>query len=177
MRFRLMMCTVPLCSAKHSERLRYFVLDTSGKICYVTIIKILLKINLPYKTILQMNLYIIFLVTITLVSAKISVKKSEKTKWYNAKKEMPKRAVNLKKICDKYRRDPDFSELYKEVSDPSQNYVQNWASKLFLCVPAENGALTWNRFFRELHNYDLKVQYKGGLIQKDIFNLVQSLKK
>ena len=121
-----------------------------------------------------MNLFSVFLVTITLVSAKISVKK---TKWYNAEKEMPKRAANLKKICDKYRRNPDFSELYKEVSDPSQNYVQNWASKLFLCVPAENGALTWNRFFRELHNYDLKVQYKGGLIQKDIFNLVQSSKK
>ena len=104
-----------------------------------------------------MNFFSVFLVTITLVSAKISVKKSEKTKWYNVEKEMPKRAANLKKICDKHRRDPDFSELYKEVSDPSQNYVQNWASKLFLCVPAENGALTWNRFFRELHNYDLKV--------------------
>ena len=108
-----------------------------------------------------MNFFILFLVTITLVSAKKSVKKSEKTKWYNAEKEMPKRAANLKKICDKYRRNPDFSELYKEVSDPSQNYVQNWASKLFLCVPAENGALTWNRFFRELHNYDLKVQYNN----------------
>ena len=124
-----------------------------------------------------MNFFSMVLVTITLVSAKISVKKSEKTKWYNVEKEMPKRAANLKKICDKHRRDPDFSDLYKEISDPSQNYVQNWASKLFLCVPAENGALTWNRFFRELHNYDLKVKYKGGLIQKEIFNLVQSSKK
>ena len=34
---------------------------------------------------------------------------------------------------------------------------------MFLCVPAENGALTWNRFFRELHNYDLKVKGNSNL--------------
>ena len=76
---------------------------------------------------------------------------------YNAKEEIDKRVKNLKRICDKYHENQKFSDLYEDVQDPTKNYVQNWASKLFMCVPAENGALSWNRFFRELHNFDLKV--------------------
>ena len=79
---------------------------------------------------------------------------------YNAKEEIDKRVKNLKQICDKYRDNQKFSDLYEDVKDPTKNYVQNWASKLFMCVPAENGALSWNRFFRELHNFDLKVLSK-----------------
>ena len=76
---------------------------------------------------------------------------------YDASKEITKRTLNVKSVCDKYRNNPKFEALYQTVPDPSKNYVQNWASKFFICVPAENGAVMWNRFFRQVHNFDLKV--------------------
>ena len=93
----------------------------------------------------------IIVLIITIISKGLTLK-------YNTKKEMDKRVINLKHKCDKYRKNAIFSELFEDVSDPSENYVQNWASKLFMCIPAENGALSWNRFFRHIHNFDLKVK-------------------
>lgn len=94
----------------------------------------------------------IFFVNLTL----ILVLKATNVKTYDAEKEIKERTQRLKKVCDKYRANPDYASLYETISDPSKNYVQNWAVKLFMCVPAENGAIIWNRFFRQIHNYDLK---------------------
>ena len=77
---------------------------------------------------------------------------------YNAKLEISKRVKYLHKTCETYRNNPKYQHLLEDkVNDPSAHYVQNWATKLFMCVPSENGAIPWNRFFREVHNYDLKV--------------------
>ena len=75
---------------------------------------------------------------------------------YDAAKEIKQRVDHLLKTCENYRR-KEISTYHPRNDDPSANYVQNWASKFFVCVPAENGAVLWNRFFRQMHNYDLKV--------------------
>lgn len=75
---------------------------------------------------------------------------------YDAAKEINRRVDHLMKTCENYRR-KETSTDHPRNDDPSANYVQNWASKFFVCVPAENGAVLWNRFFRQMHNYDLKV--------------------
>ena len=79
---------------------------------------------------------------------------------YDAKTSINRRVWHLKTVCDKYRNKNTYAEyqaLFAEVKDPSANYVQNVASRFFVCVPPENGALYWNRFFRHIHNFDLKV--------------------
>jgi hypothetical protein len=77
--------------------------------------------------------------------------------FYDPEIEIAKRVRHLRKICDKYKAETPNSILFEEHTDPSANYVQNWAQKFFVCVPAEVGGLVWNRLFRQLHNYDLKV--------------------
>ena len=78
---------------------------------------------------------------------------------YDAKSTIENRVKHLKKVCDRYRNQHTYehSALFDEIKDPSANYVQNIASKFFICVPPENGAIYWNRYFRQIHNYDLKV--------------------
>ena len=68
-----------------------------------------------------------------------------------------KRVEHLRQTCETYRRDNPKVLEQENIADPSANYVQNWATKFFICVPSENGAIPWNRFFRQIHNYDLKV--------------------
>ena len=78
---------------------------------------------------------------------------------YDAKSTIENRVKHLKQVCDRYRNEHTYehSALFDEIKDPSANYVQNIASKFFICVPPENGAIYWNRYFRQIHNYDLKV--------------------
>ena len=85
---------------------------------------------------------------------------------YDPKSAIEKRIRHLKTVCDKYRSLSRYSDrrkiqqhgsLFDEVKDPSANYIQNIASKFFICVPPDNGALAWNRFLRQVHNFDLKV--------------------
>ena len=77
-------------------------------------------------------------------------------KFYDSKEAMPKRVEHLRQTCEKYRHEQQLL-LDENIADPSANYVQNWATKFFICVPSENGAIPWNRFFRKIHNFDLKV--------------------
>ena len=84
---------------------------------------------------------------------------------YDPKSAIEQRIRHLKTVCDKYRTLSRYSDrrkvqhgnLFDEVKDPSANYIQNIASKFFICVPPDNGALAWNRFLRQVHNFDLKV--------------------
>ena len=76
---------------------------------------------------------------------------------YNPKLEITKRVEHLRQTCETYRRDNPKVLEQENIADPSANYVQNWATKFFICVPSENGAIPWNRFFRKIHNFDLKV--------------------
>ena len=76
-------------------------------------------------------------------------------KYYDSKEAMTKRVEHLRQTCEKYRHGPLLDQ--ENIADPSANYVQNWATKFFICVPSENGAIPWNRFFRQIHNFDLKV--------------------
>ena len=86
---------------------------------------------------------------------------------YDPKSAIEQRIRHLKTACDKYRSLSRYSDrrkvqhghLFDEVKDPSANYIQNIASKFFICVPPDNGALAWNRFLRQVHNFDLKVSY------------------
>ena len=77
-------------------------------------------------------------------------------KYYNSEEAITKRVEHLRQTCEKYRHEQQLL-LDENIADPSANYVQNWATKFFICVPSENGAIPWNRFFRKIHNFDLKV--------------------
>ena len=94
---------------------------------------------------------------------------------YDAKSSINQRVQHLKTVCDKYRNKYTYEHeaLFSEnINDPSKNYVQNVASKFFICIPPENGALYWNRLLREIHNLDMyndmKVieNFKGGTISE-----------